>query len=1088
VRVKMLDGREFVVCAARDDAVARLKQLAASGSGVPAERQRLIFRGRVLLDHMTLAQYDVQNNHVVHLVVRDPTASPSSTPEQQQNPPQMHPPQPFLQQQNSSGTQQRTAVRVTINQRPHAAQFAPSGDPASQGERQQQPPRTAPFRVTINRGGPNVEIHEMPGQGATAAASTSDVRNQLFFAILRALENARVPNNAAHRGAATGAAAALTGYAESRFRALGTSDLIMDAHTESGQALHFLEFITMGRPQPPPRYPPAAASPPTGDLNRLQSNFRLLRELFHSGRLESALQQAESSAYALSQNSQDSAARTQLQDLADIFTPLSSALVSTVAATAAFSVSAGAELGASTNARQNHEATATASTTSTATAHAHATATTRAPATMPAPAPAPAPGMQSRPNNARGPQIWQELAQMVGPMAAQFGSQVMQNVMQAAAGNTQQSGTEQHQPNAQNRESAPNAPPNMGMRVDVQFGGGPGGGTNDRAQRVIANLTALAADIFPEDGGNSAPAQTAREGSAPSRADPSAAGNAIMNMVFGILNAQNGGANVAGMTGPNAPSVTQVLSQFYDAFNGESRIMRLALTALDNVTVVDLFAMVNQNELNRLERVRAPLRSEVISDLLGGNEQADRDEIARAVEVLLHEDTRELLESLEQLEEFRTRRRSNAPAVRDVFSPLLQRRFEELTTLIVDRVAVSDAQFPQAAAAWLDSSAGEAAYELAQMCTHGWRDAEHVLRAMSRELLFDDDLGPQASMLANMAIGFVLPRLTDSYGRWQQRLIDREQSGSMIEQHVESVDEQAQQTSSDAQQRVEVSAEAGELNAGADDEYADLAAELMGELSDENTPLRSGTEADAMEVCGRNDGHRGDVSRPAATQSVRDAAMSSGSRGSASSAAPRFPGSASVAGGRAASMAFAARPAASRAAQTPQQQQQQRRGAFGAAAAAGASTNETTTAGALEVLRGCVPDEHAQAWADQLERDGSTASAQVGAAKRRPLTRLYRCGGGGNGTIPGPSQPQLRELDARTAHTIMGSTLQRAMRASRMPEHSAREVLGAVEANRERLDSLYMLELERGIASRVQGDADFDPNSFSATAKRFCRR
>ncbi|EPS41405.1 hypothetical protein H072_4699 [Dactylellina haptotyla CBS 200.50] len=48
--------------------VADLKQKLAEPSSIPADRQRLIYSGRVLKDDQTVASYKIQNGHTVHLV------------------------------------------------------------------------------------------------------------------------------------------------------------------------------------------------------------------------------------------------------------------------------------------------------------------------------------------------------------------------------------------------------------------------------------------------------------------------------------------------------------------------------------------------------------------------------------------------------------------------------------------------------------------------------------------------------------------------------------------------------------------------------------------------------------------------------------------------------------------------------------------------------------------------------------------------------------------------------------------------------------------------------------------------------------
>ncbi|KAG8720368.1 hypothetical protein FRC09_009674 [Ceratobasidium sp. 395] len=60
--------------------VLNLKQAIAEKSDVSADRQRLIYSGRVLKDEDTLSTYKVQNGHTVHMVKGAPKPSASSAP------------------------------------------------------------------------------------------------------------------------------------------------------------------------------------------------------------------------------------------------------------------------------------------------------------------------------------------------------------------------------------------------------------------------------------------------------------------------------------------------------------------------------------------------------------------------------------------------------------------------------------------------------------------------------------------------------------------------------------------------------------------------------------------------------------------------------------------------------------------------------------------------------------------------------------------------------------------------------------------------------------------------------------------------
>jgi len=427
--------------------------------------------------------------------------------------------------------------------------------------------------------------------------------------------------------------------------------------------------------------------------------------------------------------------------------------------------------------------------------------------------------------------------------------------------------------------------------------------------------------------------------------------------------------------------------------------------------------------------------------------------------------------------------------------------------------------------------------------------------------------------VANMAVGLVLRRMTDSYGRWQQRLIHQEQQQQQPQQHdavdsfgnaaqgdvVEQEEEQDQRArgvvADDGDVRMVggdcapvTAAAVGGVGEGEDeDAYADLAAELMGELGEEGSNVErevmtgenGGDDDDrngvAMEV--DESGQRGVGSAAAAPvasngatparpqRSVQDAATAaaaaSGRRGfagvgvgggsAAAASAGTRRGMASGGGSGGAAMTFAAAPAVSRSAaatsgasaRRPQPQAMER---------STSSEGDSSTIGsnAFEILSQSLPERDARAWAEQLERDHA---AQSRTPKRRPLTRLYRTGAVGvasstNNTTAAPGQSlqsspstspvtRLRGLDADVAHEVMQSSLRRVLQQQQQQQQQgggnaasqvdADAVLQLVDANRSTLDQLYLRELENGITSRIESDNDFDPESFTAAAKRFRR-
>ncbi|CAI5746129.1 unnamed protein product [Peronospora destructor] len=74
LRLKTLDERVFDVTAASSMSVADFRATVAQATAVPAPRQRLIYRGKLLKDGAALAAYDVQDGHTVHLVAKPPAA------------------------------------------------------------------------------------------------------------------------------------------------------------------------------------------------------------------------------------------------------------------------------------------------------------------------------------------------------------------------------------------------------------------------------------------------------------------------------------------------------------------------------------------------------------------------------------------------------------------------------------------------------------------------------------------------------------------------------------------------------------------------------------------------------------------------------------------------------------------------------------------------------------------------------------------------------------------------------------------------------------------------------------------------------
>ncbi|XP_077246838.1 ubiquitin domain-containing protein DSK2b-like isoform X2 [Tasmannia lanceolata] len=79
VHVRCSNGSKFSVQTSLDSTVGAFKTLLAGNCDIPAEQQRLIYKGRILKDDQTLESYGLQSDHTVHLVRgAAPAASPNT--------------------------------------------------------------------------------------------------------------------------------------------------------------------------------------------------------------------------------------------------------------------------------------------------------------------------------------------------------------------------------------------------------------------------------------------------------------------------------------------------------------------------------------------------------------------------------------------------------------------------------------------------------------------------------------------------------------------------------------------------------------------------------------------------------------------------------------------------------------------------------------------------------------------------------------------------------------------------------------------------------------------------------------------------
>ncbi|KAL9231901.1 hypothetical protein vseg_007062 [Gypsophila vaccaria] len=79
VNIRCSNGSKFAVRTTLESSVGNFKAIVAENSDVPAEQQRLIYKGRILKDDQTLASYGLQADHTIHMV-RGFAPSASTTP------------------------------------------------------------------------------------------------------------------------------------------------------------------------------------------------------------------------------------------------------------------------------------------------------------------------------------------------------------------------------------------------------------------------------------------------------------------------------------------------------------------------------------------------------------------------------------------------------------------------------------------------------------------------------------------------------------------------------------------------------------------------------------------------------------------------------------------------------------------------------------------------------------------------------------------------------------------------------------------------------------------------------------------------
>lgn len=70
ILIKTLTGKTTVFNTTPAESIRSIKEKITQKEGIPVEQQRLIFAGKQLDDNCTIADYNIQADETIHLVLR----------------------------------------------------------------------------------------------------------------------------------------------------------------------------------------------------------------------------------------------------------------------------------------------------------------------------------------------------------------------------------------------------------------------------------------------------------------------------------------------------------------------------------------------------------------------------------------------------------------------------------------------------------------------------------------------------------------------------------------------------------------------------------------------------------------------------------------------------------------------------------------------------------------------------------------------------------------------------------------------------------------------------------------------------------